>query len=121
LRIADGRVETRQYWEVTEFDTDDRPDDQLIAEIDRPLRGAGEPRLESEVPLGAFLSGGIDSGLIVSYMADALGDRLVTTSVGFGDPEHNELEAANLVASHFGSHHYAEVSDANLGEGRGPG
>jgi asparagine synthase (glutamine-hydrolysing) len=53
-------------------------------------------RLESEVPLGAFLRGGIDSGLIVSYMAEALGDRLVTASVGFADREHNELEAAAL-------------------------
>ncbi len=86
LRVADGRVETRQYWDVQEFDTDDRPDDELIDEIDATLRQAVHDRLESEVPLGAFLSGGIDSGLVVSYMAEALGDRLVTASVGFGEP-----------------------------------
>ena len=63
----------------------DRPDDELLAEIDATLRQAVHDRLESEVPLGAFLSGGIDSGLVVSYMAEALGDRLVTASVGFGD------------------------------------
>src|SRR6185436_14537386 len=103
LRLANGRVETREYWDVREFDTDHRPEDELIASIDSALRAAVHARLESEVPLGAFLSGGIDSGLVVSYMAEALGDRLVTTSVGFGEREHNELEAAGVVAAHFHS------------------
>ncbi|HEX5216434.1 MAG TPA: asparagine synthase (glutamine-hydrolyzing), partial [Vicinamibacterales bacterium] len=62
LRIANGRIETRQYWDVTEFDTDQRSDDEIIEEIDSTLRQAVHDRLESEVPLGAFLSGGIDSG-----------------------------------------------------------
>jgi asparagine synthase (glutamine-hydrolysing) len=120
LRVKDGRVETRQYWDVTEFDTDDRPDDELVKEIDDTLRAATRARLESEVPLGAFLSGGIDSGLIVSYMAEALGDRLVTASVGFGEREHNELEAAGLVAKHFHSRHYPEVIEPRLDEVLGP-
>ena len=120
LRVANGCVETRQYWDVTEFDTDDRPETELLAEIDATLRRAVHDRLESEVPLGAFLSGGIDSGLIVSYMAEALGDRLVTTSVGFGGTEHNELEAANLTARHFNSRHYPETIEAKLDEAIGP-
>src|SRR4030095_926693 len=104
LRIANGRVETREYWDIQEFDTDHRPASELLADIDATLRTAVHERLESEVPLGAFLSGGIDSGLVVSYMAEALGDRLVTTSVGFGERAHNELEAAGVTAAHFGSH-----------------
>src|SRR5580765_2128861 len=120
LRAANGRVETRQYWDVQEFDTATQPDDDLIEEIDRTLRVAVHDRLESEVPLGAFLSGGIDSGLIVSYMAETLGDRLVTASVGFGHGVHNELEAAGVTAAHFHSRHFAEVIEPRLDEVIGP-
>ena len=120
LRVAGGRVETREYWDVTEFDTDQRPDAELLADIDATLRRAVHSRLESEVPLGAFLSGGIDSGLIVSYMAEALGDRLMTASVGFSEGGHNELEAASMTARHFNSRHYPEVIEPRLDEVIGP-
>ncbi len=101
---------------MQEFDTDDRSLEELLEDIDTTLRAAVHDRLESEVPLGAFLSGGIDSGLIVSYMAEVLGDRLVTASVGFGETAHNELAAAGLTASHFHSHHHAEVIEPRLDE-----
>ena len=87
-----------RYWDVT--GVRHRPSPRRTScsrTIDATLRAAVHDRLESEVPLGAFLSGGIDSGLVVSYMAEALGDRLVTTTVGFGDAAHNELEAAGVV------------------------
>src|SRR6478672_347984 len=116
LRASVRGLETRQYWDVREFDTDHRPDDELLEDIDATLRQAVHDRLESEVPLGAFLSGGIDSGLVVSYMAEALGDRLVTASVGFGERAHNELEAAGITAAHFGSRHYTEVIEPRLDE-----
>jgi asparagine synthase (glutamine-hydrolysing) len=116
LHARNGRVVTAQYWDVTEFDTDDRPEEQLLEDIDATLRRAVHDRLESEVPLGAFLSGGIDSGLVVSYMAEALGDRLVTATVGFGDAAHNELEAAALVAAHFNSRHHASTIKPELSE-----
>ncbi|HYN08738.1 MAG TPA: asparagine synthase (glutamine-hydrolyzing) [Vicinamibacterales bacterium] len=120
LRVANGRIQTAEYWDVREFDTDQRPADELLPEIDAALRRAVHERLESEVPLGAFLSGGIDSGLVVSYMAEALGDRLITTSVGFGERGHNELEAAELTANHFGSRHHAEVIEPRLDDVLGP-
>jgi asparagine synthase (glutamine-hydrolysing) len=120
LRVSNGRIETREYWDVREFDTDHRDDDALIADIDGALRSAVHERLESEVPLGAFLSGGIDSGLVVSYMAEALGDRLVTATVGFGHSEHNELAAAALTAAHVRSRHFAQTVEPRLEDVIGP-
>jgi asparagine synthase (glutamine-hydrolysing) len=109
MRATSSTIEIRQYWDVPEFDTDTRPEAELLDEIDATLRAAVHDRLESEVPLGAFLSGGIDSGLVVSYMAEALDDRLVTTSVGFGEGAHNELEAAGVTAAHFAARHHPHV------------
>jgi asparagine synthase (glutamine-hydrolysing) len=87
-----------------------------VAEVEETLRTAVHERLESEVPLGAFLSGGIDSGLVVSYMAEALGERLVTATIGFAETAHNELEAAALTAARFGTRHHAEVVEPRLDE-----
>jgi len=114
LLASSQQLVTRQYWDVTEFDTDHRDTDALIEDVGLTLGQAVRDRLESEVPLGAFLSGGIDSGLVVSYMAEALGDRLVTASVGFGERGHNELEAAGITAAHFGSRHFTEVIEPKL-------
>ena len=113
LTLRDGQVSVRRYWDVTEFDTDRRPESEIVADVDAALRTAVHDRLESEVPLGAFLSGGIDSGLVVSYMAEAL-PSVVTTSVGFGDRAHNELEAAGLTAAHLKTHHYPEQVEPEL-------
>ena len=114
LTLADGTVRTRRYWDVEEFDTDHRPDAAVVADVDARLDAAVRARLESEVPLGAFLSGGIDSGLVVSYMAEAL-PSVVTTSVGFGDRAHNELAAAALTAGHLHTMHHPEQVEPELG------
>jgi asparagine synthase (glutamine-hydrolysing) len=117
LRLADGRVSIRKYWDVEEFDTDRRSSGEIVGELDGVLRHAVHERLESEVPLGAFLSGGIDSGLVVSYMAEAADrDQLITTTVGFGEAGHNELESAALTARQFNTSHHAEVVTPDLDE-----
>jgi asparagine synthase (glutamine-hydrolysing) len=107
LRLAEGRIEIRGYWDVTEFDVDRRSPEEVAEELDGLLRQVVSERLESEVPLGAFLSGGIDSGLVVSYLRETSPDPPTTVSVGFRDPRHDELDAAGLVASRYGTRHRA--------------
>ena len=117
LRLADGRLTTGKYWDVEDFDSDTRPAQAILADLEGVLRSAIRERLESEVPLGAFLSGGVDSGLVVSFMAEAADrDKLVTTSVGFGHSLHNELAAASETARHFNTRHFADVVEPRLGD-----
>ena len=116
LRMADGHIEVRKYWDVERFDDDQRDEQALGIEIDAALREAVSARLESEVPLGAFLSGGIDSGLVVSYMAEQPNRDVRTVSVGFGDKGHNELDAAAVTARHFHTDHHAILLEPRLDE-----
>jgi asparagine synthase (glutamine-hydrolysing) len=115
LALRDGHIETRRYWDVERFDDDDRDEDTLLPIVDSALRQAVGERLESEVPLGAFLSGGIDSGLVVAYAAEALG-TVTTATVGFSEAEHNELTAAAVTATHFQTRHFARVIEPRLGD-----
>jgi asparagine synthase (glutamine-hydrolysing) len=112
LHLKDGACVTRQYWDVTAFDEPPPPDP--AAAVERLLEQAVRDRLESEVPLGAFLSGGIDSGLVVSCMTDSLGAEVSTTSVGFAAAAHNELQAAAMTANHCHTKHHAEVIEPRL-------
>jgi len=120
LRARDGAIDSREYWDVTEFDTDHRAPAALEVELQSQIRDRVGERLESEVPLGAFLSGGIDSGLVVSYMAEWMADPVETTSVGFGDRRHNELDGAEVTARHCRTHHHAETAEPRLEDVLGP-
>ena len=80
LSIDGSHTALRKYWDIRAFDTDARAGETLLDELDARVAAAVSRRLESEVPIGAFLSGGIDSGLVVSYMAEALGNAPVTAT-----------------------------------------
>ena len=114
LSVEGSRIAIRQYWDVRSFDTEPRAGRALVDEVDARLAAAVGRRLESEVPIGAFLSGGIDSGLVVSYMAEALGTSPVTASVGFSHAEHNELEPAGITARHFSTRHTTATVEPKL-------
>jgi asparagine synthase (glutamine-hydrolysing) len=112
--VDGSHVSIRKYWDVESFDTDTRNRAELLDEIDSRLSSAVSQRLESEVPIGAFLSGGIDSGLVVSHMAESLGQPPVTATVGFDHAAHNELAAAALTAGRYQTRHHTAVVEPCL-------
>ena len=114
LALDGSRVSIRKYWDIVHFDTDTRPRAALLDDVDARLSAAVAKRLESEVPIGAFLSGGIDSGLVVSHMAESLGQSPVTATVGFDHAAHNELAAAALTAERYRTRHHTAVVDPCL-------
>jgi asparagine synthase (glutamine-hydrolysing) len=110
--IANERgVAVREYWDVPL--PPEGAEDRLDAEALRAtLAEAVRIQLRSDVPLGAFLSGGIDSTTVVAAMADHLGAGIVTCSVGFADDGYSELPYAARVAAAVGGRHRARVVQA---------
>lgn len=108
LTVENGDVKIRQYWDVPY-----QPVSQNEAECAESLSGlineAVRIRLISDVPLGAFLSGGIDSSTIVGYMSQNMSEPVQTFSIGFEDDTYDEVPYANAVAKHFGTNHHVEV------------
>jgi asparagine synthase (glutamine-hydrolysing) len=108
---ADG-LRRRRYWDLPAPGQEQARSVEETAEIlESELRRAVRGRLMSEVPLGAFLSGGIDSSLVVALMAQELGAGVKTVSVRFAG-EAGELEAARRVATRYGTEHHEHVVTA---------
>lgn len=106
--VVRGRKATcSPYWEF-QFRPDPTVSDEegALEQLESLMRGAVRRRLMSEVPLGAFLSGGLDSSAVVALMA-SLSDRPVKTfSIGFDESDYSELGDAELVAKHLGTDHH---------------
>lgn len=105
--LAAGRASHHQFWELPPVVHDDRTplsDGEWLDRVDDQLRRSVRHQLVSDVPLGAFLSGGVDSSLVVANM-----ERARTFSIGFDDPSYNELRWARRVADHLGVDHRFEI------------
>lgn len=101
----EGRLDVHAYWQPDFRCEEDRPEGDYIEELRATLSESVSMRLESEVPLGAFLSGGIDSTIIVGLMQRIHGGAVRTCSVGFSVAEYDETHYARLAAERFGTEH----------------
>ncbi len=97
-----------RYWEPDYTPKTARPLEEDIAEGAQLLRDAVRLRLRSDVPLGAFLSGGMDSSVVTALMAEAMDRPVQTYSIGFDNQAFDELPYARAVAEHLGTDHHEE-------------
>lgn len=103
MRWKDGTVETKRYWQPDFSKKIKITENEAIEETTRILRESTRMRLISEVPLGAFLSGGVDSSTVVALMAQESSQPVKTFSIGFEEADFSELKYAKRVAEHVGA------------------
>jgi asparagine synthase (glutamine-hydrolysing) len=109
LTWHEGRTAIERYWQVPATETFAGTEAEAVQQLRSVLTGAVRCHLLSDVPLGAFLSGGVDSSLVVGLMAEATSRPVKTFSIGFDEPAFDELEHARRVAQHFGTDHHEFV------------
>lgn len=105
-----GRCDIRRYWQLPDSVDDDTSEGEWIERVRHAMEAAVESQMVSDVPLGAFLSGGIDSSSIVAWMSRKSDQPVKTYSIGFqgstGSAYYNELPFARQVAEQFGTDHH---------------
>ena len=120
----DGQMRINCYWQPDFNRQIDRPWNECVAELRELLTDAVRLRLQSDVPLGAFLSGGVDSSIIVGLMSQLAGgsgtggsgSAIKTFSIGFADAQFDETHYARQVAERFGTEHHELRVEASATE-----
>ena len=115
-RAADRRCELQRYWEIPLARAQAADREETLQRVDRALRESVRRQLVADVPLGAFLSGGIDSSLMVRYMAEAGARPPETFTLAFAEPGFDETPQARAVAEAFGCRHHVLEAPAIDGD-----
>lgn len=117
LEWADGRLTVRSYWDLPAYgNSAPSTEEECLEELEHRLAEAVRIRLISDVPLGALLSGGVDSSTVVALMARASSGRVKTFSIGFRKEDFNESEYARAVAKRFDTEHHELILEPKISE-----
>lgn len=106
-------IEETSYWDLSFAKVENRTEEEWCERLRHELCEATRIRLMSEVPLGAFLSGGLDSSSIVAMMSHLMERAVTTCSIGFREERFNEAEYARKVSKQFATDHHEEVVEPN--------
>jgi asparagine synthase (glutamine-hydrolysing) len=107
MLLEDGQLRTWRYWQADYSDKSKLAEDEALTALEAELRESITGMLLADVPLGCFLSGGLDSSLLAALMANITGQPVQTFSLGFtGNVAGSEHRYAKLVAEHIGSNHH---------------
>jgi len=124
LTVENGRVRIEPYWRLADHlcspegdAVDERREEEIVVELRRHIREAAISRLVSDVPLGVFLSGGVDSSTLVALMSELAPGQVNSFSVSFAEPSFSEESYSTLVARRFRTrHHILNASTRSLRE-----
>src|SRR4051812_2623958 len=106
MKVTEAGQSIERYWKLDYTQKTDVSEDELVERLRALLDDATRARLISEVPLGAFLSGGIDSTAVVASMAKQMSEPVKTFSIGFPDEEFDELKYARIAAERYSPDHH---------------
>ncbi|MEM7384255.1 MAG: asparagine synthase (glutamine-hydrolyzing), partial [Verrucomicrobiota bacterium] len=111
LVIENGTIRSHQYWDLPTFDENEMTGDKALVEerFTELFKDSVRIRMRSDVPFGAFLSGGLDSASVVSAMSDVATQPVETFTMGFDEPEFDERHLARAAAEAFGTRHHEAV------------
>ena len=112
----DGTLTLERYWHPDWNVEHERPIEEDVEELRVTLSDAVREQMIADVPLGAFLSGGIDSTIIVGLMQQASGQPVKTFAIGFPDPNYDETSYAEMAARHLGTEHQTFIVEPKAWE-----
>lgn len=113
LKAGQGLPQPKQYWDIPFKPLGPITEQEAEQEIIRRLRESVKIRMVAEVPLGAFLSGGVDSSAVVAMMAEQSTEPVNTCSISFGDPKFNETQYAQKIAERYYTNHRVEQVESD--------
>jgi asparagine synthase (glutamine-hydrolysing) len=115
LEFSGGQVRPRRYWDLPRYGTfDPQSEQECLDELEKRLQESVRIRLISDVPLGALLSGGVDSSLVVALMTRTNSRAVKTFSIGFPNADFDETKHARAVADHYATDHHEFIVEPDF-------